>query len=273
MAAGAKDDTPAGIAKTSPRQAHRLYASAGDQCAGFFAGWQDARCVGESRDAAAFARRRGSSAAVARVVGPYSFDRLFERRLDAGRGRRHACALRRDSDLGCGRGEAAPVGDAHRRYRCSAFRSRRMRRESPSVARIIRCGFWTRPAARSFQDRQPRKLGAGHGVWRGWQTHCLGGPGPRGEAHRCDLGRVSRKRNLLRGELAAIARHPSKDLVVIGGEERMPYIYMMDRPQEHEDCRRYHAGPQARAAGWRDRRAGVVGRMARTLRWAERRRK
>jgi mono/diheme cytochrome c family protein len=37
--------------------------------------------------------------------------------------------------------------------------------------------------------------------------------------------------NLLRGELLAIARHPKKDLVVIGGEERTPYIYMMDRPK------------------------------------------
>jgi roadblock/LC7 domain-containing protein len=37
--------------------------------------------------------------------------------------------------------------------------------------------------------------------------------------------------NLLRGELAAVARHPSREFVVIGGEERVPYIYMMDRPK------------------------------------------
>ncbi len=37
--------------------------------------------------------------------------------------------------------------------------------------------------------------------------------------------------NLLRGELSAIARKPGKDLVVVGGEERVPYIYMMDRPK------------------------------------------
>lgn len=37
--------------------------------------------------------------------------------------------------------------------------------------------------------------------------------------------------NLLRSELLAIARHPAKDIVVIGGEERVPYIYMMDRPK------------------------------------------
>ena len=37
--------------------------------------------------------------------------------------------------------------------------------------------------------------------------------------------------NLLRGELAAVARHPSKDIVVIGGEDRYPYVYRMDRPK------------------------------------------
>jgi WD40 repeat protein len=37
--------------------------------------------------------------------------------------------------------------------------------------------------------------------------------------------------NLLRGELSAIARHPKKDIVVIGGEERYPYIYLLDRPR------------------------------------------
>jgi WD40 repeat protein/mono/diheme cytochrome c family protein len=37
--------------------------------------------------------------------------------------------------------------------------------------------------------------------------------------------------NLLRGELTAVARHPSKDVIVIGGEDRVPYVYMMDRPK------------------------------------------
>ena len=37
--------------------------------------------------------------------------------------------------------------------------------------------------------------------------------------------------NLLRGELGAVARHPSKDVIVIGGEDRVPYIYSMDRGQ------------------------------------------
>jgi WD40 repeat protein len=37
--------------------------------------------------------------------------------------------------------------------------------------------------------------------------------------------------NLLRGELSAVARHPSKDIVIIGGEDRIPYVYLMDRPK------------------------------------------
>jgi WD40 repeat protein len=37
--------------------------------------------------------------------------------------------------------------------------------------------------------------------------------------------------NLLRGELAAIVRHPKKEIVVIGGEDRIPYMYLMDRPK------------------------------------------
>jgi WD40 repeat protein len=37
--------------------------------------------------------------------------------------------------------------------------------------------------------------------------------------------------NLLRGELSAVARHPAKEIVVIGGDERVPYIYLMDRPK------------------------------------------
>jgi WD40 repeat protein len=36
--------------------------------------------------------------------------------------------------------------------------------------------------------------------------------------------------NALRGELAAISRHPTRDLILIGGAERIPYLYMMDRP-------------------------------------------
>jgi len=38
--------------------------------------------------------------------------------------------------------------------------------------------------------------------------------------------------NLLRGELTAVARHPARDAVVIGGEGRIPYYYLMDRPRK-----------------------------------------
>jgi WD40 repeat protein len=37
--------------------------------------------------------------------------------------------------------------------------------------------------------------------------------------------------NLLRDELTAVARHPQKDIVVIGGEDRIAYVYLMDRPK------------------------------------------
>jgi WD40 repeat protein len=36
--------------------------------------------------------------------------------------------------------------------------------------------------------------------------------------------------NQMRGELAAVARRPGKDEIVIGGEDRIPYMYLMDRP-------------------------------------------
>ena len=37
--------------------------------------------------------------------------------------------------------------------------------------------------------------------------------------------------NQMRGELTAVTRHPTKDEIVIGGEDRVPYIYLMDRPR------------------------------------------
>jgi WD40 repeat protein len=37
--------------------------------------------------------------------------------------------------------------------------------------------------------------------------------------------------NFLREGLYAIARHPRRDYVLIGGEDRVPYLYMMDRPR------------------------------------------
>jgi len=37
--------------------------------------------------------------------------------------------------------------------------------------------------------------------------------------------------NQMHGELAAVSRHPTADEIVIGGEDRIPYIYRMDRPR------------------------------------------
>ena len=37
--------------------------------------------------------------------------------------------------------------------------------------------------------------------------------------------------NLLRDQLFAIKRHPRRDYVLIGGLDRIPYLYMMDRPR------------------------------------------
>ena len=37
--------------------------------------------------------------------------------------------------------------------------------------------------------------------------------------------------NFLRDKLYAVARHPRRDYVLIGGEDRVPYMYTMDRPR------------------------------------------
>ena len=44
-------------------------------------------------------------------------------------------------------------------------------------------------------------------------------------------GRFVENVNLLKEALSAVARHPKKDWVAIGGAERVPYLYMMDRPR------------------------------------------
>lgn len=38
--------------------------------------------------------------------------------------------------------------------------------------------------------------------------------------------------NLLRGELTCLARYPRRDAVLIGGEDRVPYLYSMQRPRQ-----------------------------------------
>ena len=50
-----------------------------------------------------------------------------------------------------------------------------------------------------------------------------------------DSGAFRENVNLLREKLYAIARHPRRDYVLIGGEDRVPYLYTMDRPASVED--------------------------------------
>ncbi len=46
-----------------------------------------------------------------------------------------------------------------------------------------------------------------------------------------DTGAFRENVNLLRDSLNAVVRHPRRDYVLIGGEDRVPYLYMMDRPR------------------------------------------
>lgn len=44
-------------------------------------------------------------------------------------------------------------------------------------------------------------------------------------------GRFIENVNLLRDALTAVVRHPKRDWVLLGGAERIPYLYRMDRPR------------------------------------------
>ncbi|MBL8292282.1 MAG: hypothetical protein JNN08_10625 [Bryobacterales bacterium] len=44
-------------------------------------------------------------------------------------------------------------------------------------------------------------------------------------------GRFIENVNLLKEPLFAVARHPRRDWVLVGGQERVPYLYRMDRPR------------------------------------------
>ena len=46
-----------------------------------------------------------------------------------------------------------------------------------------------------------------------------------------ETGRFMENVNLLREPLTAVARHPKKDWIAIGGAERVPYLYKLDRPR------------------------------------------
>jgi len=58
--------------------------------------------------------------------------------------------------------------------------------------------------------------------------------------------------NQIRGELSAVARHPNKDEIVIGGEDRVPYVYLMDRP------RNMKVGEEATLVRMLDRQDGAI---------------
>ena len=46
-----------------------------------------------------------------------------------------------------------------------------------------------------------------------------------------ETGRFIENVNLLREPLTAVARHPKKDWIAVGGAERIPYLYKLDRPR------------------------------------------
>ena len=46
-----------------------------------------------------------------------------------------------------------------------------------------------------------------------------------------ETGRFIENVNLLREPLTALARHPKKDWIAVGGAERIPYLYKLDRPR------------------------------------------
>ncbi len=46
-----------------------------------------------------------------------------------------------------------------------------------------------------------------------------------------ESGRFIENVNLLREALTAVTRHPKRDWVAVGGAERVPYLYRMDRPR------------------------------------------
>lgn len=55
-----------------------------------------------------------------------------------------------------------------------------------------------------------------------------------------------------KSELNAVARHPSKDIIVIGGEDRYPYVYSLDR------TRNMRVGDDAMFIQRLDRQEGVI---------------
>ena len=233
IAAGAKDDTPAEAREDSAiGQAHRLHAAAGNQRAGFFPDGKKLAVSGNreilihSLDGAAPPR------AAARPVGPYPLAGFLERWLYAGGRRRHARAVRRNSDLGF---SAAKLKHSLTLTGDTVFGASHLAgwlQESPSGAPITSVRIVDAASGKELfkiGNHENWVLGTIFGV-DGKRIVSVG----RDRAAKltdATSGAFLENVNLLRGELAAIARHPTKDIVVIGGEDRMPYIYMMDRGQ------------------------------------------
>jgi WD40 repeat protein len=67
-----------------------------------------------------------------------------------------------------------------------------------------------------------------------------------------NLGQFLENVNQMRGELTAVARHPQKDVIVVGGEDRIPYVYTMDRP------RNMKVGEEATLVRKLDRQDGAI---------------
>jgi len=67
-----------------------------------------------------------------------------------------------------------------------------------------------------------------------------------------EAGQFLENVNQLRGPLSAVARHPNKDEIVIGGEDRVPYVYLMDRP------RNMKVGEEATLVHTLDRQDGAI---------------
>ena len=91
------------------RQAGGLHPAAGGHRAGVFARRQDARRLGQSRNSAPHARWQRAAAPPVRALGAHPLARLLQGRIAAGGRRRHPRALRRDSVVGRGSGQTAPL--------------------------------------------------------------------------------------------------------------------------------------------------------------------
>ena len=75
-----------------------------------------------------------------------------------------------------------------------------------------------------------------------------------------EAGQFLENVNQMHGELAAVARHPKADEIVIGGEDRIPYVYRMDRPRNMKVGENATLMRQLRRTRRRDLRTGLVAR-------------